>query len=40
MPSLFEHAGGEDAINSNAETGEELHPLREAPRWTWDGDDE
>jgi hemoglobin len=24
--------------NSNAETDEDLHPLREVPRWTWDGD--
>ena len=24
--------------NSNAETDEELHPLREVPRWTWPGD--
>ena len=24
--------------NSNATTDEELHPLREVPRWTWDGD--
>lgn len=24
--------------NSNAESDEELHPLREVPRWTWDGD--
>jgi hemoglobin len=21
--------------NSNAKTDEELHPLREVPRWTW-----
>jgi len=26
--------------NSNAETDAGLHPLREVPRWTWDGDDE
>jgi hemoglobin len=26
--------------NSNAETEAGLHPLREVPRWTWDGDDE
>jgi hemoglobin len=26
--------------NSNAETDDELHPLREVPRWTWTGDDE
>jgi hemoglobin len=26
--------------NSNAETDEQLHPLREVPRWTWTGDDE
>lgn len=25
--------------NSNATTDEELHPLREVPRWTWPGDD-
>jgi hemoglobin len=25
--------------NSLAETDEELHPLREVPRWTWSGDD-
>lgn len=25
--------------NSNAETDEQLHPLREVPRWTWPGDD-
>ena len=25
--------------NSNAATEEELHPLREVPRWTWAGDD-
>jgi hemoglobin len=24
--------------NSNAETDEQLHPLREVPRWTWPGD--
>ena len=24
--------------NSNAETDEQLHPLREVPHWTWDGD--
>ena len=26
--------------NSHAATDEELHPLREVPRWTWAGDDE
>ena len=26
--------------NSRAETEDELHPLREVPRWTWRGDDE
>jgi hemoglobin len=26
--------------NSNAATDADLHPLREVPRWTWDGDDE
>jgi hemoglobin len=25
--------------NSNAATDDELHPLREVPRWTWEGDD-
>jgi hemoglobin len=25
--------------NSNATSDEELHPLREVPRWTWAGDD-
>ena len=25
--------------NSHAKTDEELHPLREVPRWTWAGDD-
>ena len=25
--------------NSNAETDEELHPLRQVPRWHWAGDD-
>jgi hemoglobin len=25
--------------NSNAERDDELHPLREVPRWTWAGDD-
>lgn len=25
--------------NSHAATDEELHPLREVPRWTWAGDD-
>jgi hemoglobin len=25
--------------NSHARTDEELHPLREVPRWTWPGDD-
>ena len=25
--------------NSHATTDEELHPLREVPRWTWEGDD-
>jgi hemoglobin len=25
--------------NSHAESEEELHPLREVPRWTWRGDD-
>ena len=26
--------------NSHAATDEELHPLREVPRWTWPGDDD
>jgi len=26
--------------NSHATSDEELHPLREVPRWTWPGDDE
>jgi hemoglobin len=26
--------------NSNAASDDELHPLREVPRWTWAGDDE
>jgi hemoglobin len=26
--------------NSHAETDDQLHPLREVPRWTWPGDDE
>ena len=25
--------------NSHARTDDELHPLREVPRWTWPGDD-
>ena len=25
--------------NSNADSDDELHPLREVPRWTWPGDD-
>jgi hemoglobin len=25
--------------NSDATNDEELHPLREVPRWTWEGDD-
>ena len=25
--------------NSNATTDDQLHPLREVPRWTWAGDD-
>lgn len=25
--------------NSHANTDEELHPLREVPRWTWEGDE-
>jgi len=26
--------------NSNARTDEQLHPLRQVPRWTWDGERE
>ena len=26
--------------NSNAHNDDELHPLREVPRWTWSGDDQ
>ncbi len=26
--------------NSNATHDDELHPLREVPRWTWAGDDD
>ena len=26
--------------NSHAETDDQLHPLREVPRWTWPGDDD
>ena len=26
--------------NSNATSDDELHPLREVPRWTWEGDDD
>ena len=26
--------------NSHAETEDQLHPLREVPRWTWPGDDD
>jgi hemoglobin len=26
--------------NSHAQTDEDLHPLREVPRWTWAGDDD
>ena len=25
--------------DSHAETDDELHPLRQVPRWTWAGDD-
>ena len=32
--------GSEVAMqNSNATSDDELHPLREVPRWTWEGDD-
>ena len=26
--------------NSHADSDDELHPLREVPRWTWAGDDD
>ncbi|MDA0159389.1 group II truncated hemoglobin [Solirubrobacter ginsenosidimutans] len=26
--------------NSHAQSDDELHPLREVPRWTWSGDDD
>jgi hemoglobin len=26
--------------NSHADTDDQLHPLREVPRWTWPGDDQ
>jgi hemoglobin len=26
--------------NSNATNEDELHPLRQVPRWAWDGDNE
>ena len=26
--------------NSHADNDDELHPLREVPRWTWPGDDD
>ena len=26
--------------NSQAESEDELHPLREVPRWTWAGDED
>jgi hemoglobin len=33
--------GSEVAMqNSHAETEDQLHPLRDVPRWTWPGDDE
>jgi hemoglobin len=40
--AVMEHVefGTEVAMqNSNATTDDELHPLREVPRWSWDGDD-
>jgi hemoglobin len=41
--AVFEHVdfGTRVALqNSNAETDDELHPLREVPRWTWARDDD
>jgi hemoglobin len=41
--AVLEHVefGTEVAMqNSNAGSDDDLHPLREVPRWTWDGDDE
>jgi hemoglobin len=33
--------GSEVAMqNSHADGDDELHPLREVPRWTWAGDDD
>ena len=42
-PVLREHVefGSRVAMqNSHAVTDDQLHPLREVPRWTWPGDDE
>jgi hemoglobin len=37
--SHLEFGTGVAMQNSNAESDEELHPLREVPRWTWAGDE-
>jgi hemoglobin len=40
--AVLEHVefGSQVAMqNSNAANDDELHPLREVPRWTWDGDE-
>jgi truncated hemoglobin YjbI len=50
MPTLFEHAGGEEALHRREDAFYAsvlrdpllqplLHPLREVPRWTWAGDE-
>ena len=41
-PAFREHVefGSRVAMqNSHADSDEQLHPLREVPRWTWPGDD-
>ena len=43
MESLYEHAGGRECLrrsqvavqNSHAQTDDQLHPLREVPKWQW-----
>jgi hemoglobin len=40
--AVLEHVefGSQVAMqNSNARSENELHPLREVPRWTWTGDE-
>jgi hypothetical protein len=39
MPSLYE-VSSKAMQNSQAETEDQLHPLREVPRWTWPSDDD